>query len=436
MTRDDAPAVPTAECLVTAAVGESGRTGRRARAAAGRRTVPDRSTVRVARPDRPCRVRFAHARPSRRHARVPLRPRRRAHRHRERARRGVEADVRRLPARPRRARRHAVPCRSTSRPTTAPTSTASRGWTAPTRFLRSRGIELPEGGPGRRRRTPRRCTALSTPQERPGPGEDHDRRGGRLPGLGALPAGRAARPGWPPPSCRPRPTPSRCSTVAGLDRLHRPPRRRRDAPRSGACPASPRPDTFLAAAADLGVDRAAGGRVRGRAGRRRGRARRAGSAFVVGVDRLGQADALREHGADRRRHRPGRAAGGADVKPRSRPGRSPSSRGWCASPASTWTRSGQAESVFALSNGHIGLRGNLDEGEPHATARHLPELVLRAAAAALRRGRLRLPRVRPDDHQRHQRQADPAAGRRRAVRPALRHAAPATSGCSTCRPAR
>ncbi|MEJ3657906.1 glycoside hydrolase family 65 protein [Actinomycetes bacterium KLBMP 9759] len=28
---------------------------------------------------------------------------------------------------------------------------------------------------------------------------------------------------------------------------------------------------------------------------------------------------------------------------------------------------GQSESVFALSNGHIGLRGNLDEGEPHAT---------------------------------------------------------------------
>ena len=24
----------------------------------------------------------------------------------------------------------------------------------------------------------------------------------------------------------------------------------------------------------------------------------------------------------------------------------------------------QTESVFALSNGHIGLRGNLDEGEP------------------------------------------------------------------------
>ena len=25
----------------------------------------------------------------------------------------------------------------------------------------------------------------------------------------------------------------------------------------------------------------------------------------------------------------------------------------------------QTESLFALSNGHIGLRGNLDEGEPH-----------------------------------------------------------------------
>src|SRR5881396_1590715 len=26
----------------------------------------------------------------------------------------------------------------------------------------------------------------------------------------------------------------------------------------------------------------------------------------------------------------------------------------------------ESESLFALSNGHIGLRGNLDEGEPHA----------------------------------------------------------------------
>ena len=54
-------------------------------------------------------------------------------------------------------------------------------------------------------------------------------------------------------------------------------------------------------------------------------------------------------------------------------------------------------------------------------SRHLLELVLRAAAASVRRGRLRLSRVRPDDRQRHQRQADPAARRRRAVRRPLRH---------------
>jgi alpha,alpha-trehalose phosphorylase len=28
-------------------------------------------------------------------------------------------------------------------------------------------------------------------------------------------------------------------------------------------------------------------------------------------------------------------------------------------------RLAQTESVFALANGHVGLRGNLDEGEPH-----------------------------------------------------------------------
>jgi beta-phosphoglucomutase family hydrolase len=59
----------------------------------------------------------------------------------------------------------------------------------------------------------------------------------------------------------------------------------------------PAPDTFLAAAADLGVDPAAAvvfedalaGVQAGRAG---------GFGYVVGVDRLGHAEALREHGAD------------------------------------------------------------------------------------------------------------------------------------------
>jgi beta-phosphoglucomutase family hydrolase len=62
-------------------------------------------------------------------------------------------------------------------------------------------------------------------------------------------------------------------------------------------PGKPAPDTFLAAAADLGVPKeqavvfedALAGVASGRAG---------GFGFVVGVDRLGHADALRAHGAD------------------------------------------------------------------------------------------------------------------------------------------
>ncbi|GGW71371.1 hydrolase [Streptomyces lucensis JCM 4490] len=62
-------------------------------------------------------------------------------------------------------------------------------------------------------------------------------------------------------------------------------------------PGKPRPDTFLAAARDLGVEasRAAvfedalAGMDAGRAG---------GFGYVVGVDRVGQSEALRAHGAD------------------------------------------------------------------------------------------------------------------------------------------
>lgn len=63
-------------------------------------------------------------------------------------------------------------------------------------------------------------------------------------------------------------------------------------------PGKPRPDTFLAAAKDLGADPeqaavfedALAGMDAGRSGR---------FGYVVGVDRVGQADALRAHGADR-----------------------------------------------------------------------------------------------------------------------------------------
>ena len=95
----------------------------------------------------------------------------------------------------------------------------------------------------------------------------------------------------------------------------------------------------------------------------------------------------------------------------------------------------QAESVFALANGHIGLRGNLDEGEPFGPAGHLPQLLLRAAPAALRGGRLRLPRVGPDDRQRDQRQDHPPARRRRAASTCATASCAATSACSTSAPA-
>lgn len=67
--------------------------------------------------------------------------------------------------------------------------------------------------------------------------------------------------------------------------------------RRRALPGKPRPDTFLAAAAGLGVtarqsavfEDALAGMDAGRSG---------GFGYVVGVDRVGQADALRAHGAD------------------------------------------------------------------------------------------------------------------------------------------
>ena len=49
----------------------------------------------------------------------------------------------------------------------------------------------------------------------------------------------------------------------------------------------------------------------------------------------------------------------------------------------------QTESVFALSNGHLGWRANLDEGEPHGLPGSYLNGRLRAAAAAVRRGVLR-----------------------------------------------
>ncbi|MFF9076996.1 beta-phosphoglucomutase family hydrolase [Streptomyces sp. NPDC014646] len=62
-------------------------------------------------------------------------------------------------------------------------------------------------------------------------------------------------------------------------------------------PGKPRPDTFLAAAHDLGVEpKAAAVFEDALAGMDAGRSGHFG--YIVGVDRVGQADALRAHGAD------------------------------------------------------------------------------------------------------------------------------------------
>ena len=154
---------------------------------------------------------------------------------------------------------------------------------------------------------------------------------------------------------------------------------------------------------------------------------------MVGVDRVGQADGAAPSTAptssssdlaellDDARDRRARLRRRAVVR--------------CARPSSTSTCWPQTESVFALSNGHIGLRGNLDEGEPHGLPGTYLNGCLRAAPLPYAEAGYGYPGVGPDGHQRHQRQAHPAAGRRRAVRRALRRDLRTTSACSTSAPA-
>ena len=143
-------------------------------------------------------------------------------------------------------------------------------------------------------------------------------------------------------------------------------------------PGKPAPDTFLAGRRAISAcpgSRPSSSRTRwpgswpGRAG---------GFGYVVGVDRVGHADALREHGADvvvqdlAELLRRARTATGTSFAARwnaMSPDRGRLHRRTVARARAEAGHGviGQVESVFALSNGHIGLRGNLDEGEPHAT---------------------------------------------------------------------
>lgn len=126
----------------------------------------------------------------------------------------------------------------------------------------------------------------------------------------------------------------------------------------------PAPDTFLHAARLLGVDaRRALGVEDSLAGVEAIRA--AGYGLVVGVDRAGQAAALRQHGATLvvRDLRELRIVPAPPVAPMGLPAApSPAAEWLLVEEGFTLTREHELESIFAIGNGHLGSRGSLAEG--------------------------------------------------------------------------
>jgi len=226
-------------------------------------------------------------------------------------------------------------------------------------FLAARGISLPDGRPttarGGHRLRPRQ------PQERARAGQA-GRWGGGVPGIGALRRGGPGR--------RPR-------TGGGVvERQHRGrPQGDRLAdlfnvwstgswPSGRGWPAS-RPRQLPVRRPGTRRHPCRGGGVRGRPGRGGG-GRAGGFGFVVGVDRTrgftsrpGRRPRNCSATAPNRRDRPRRTArrmiesGFFRTEP------------WLVREATLDLGVlAQSESIFALANGHLGLRGNLDEGEP------------------------------------------------------------------------
>ena len=253
------------------------------------------------------------------------------------------------------------------------------------------------------------------PQERPGPGQDRGRRGPGLPGQHRLHQGGPGR------GIRTAIVSASANTVAGPAlRGHRGPVRHQDrrGHRQGARPAR----------------QAGAGHVPGRRrGARRARRARGGLRGRPGRGGGGPRGPLRPGG----RRGPGRPGGRAQGARRRHRGQGPvgaprgqhndqagrvRDRALAAGREGTGPGPAGPERVDlrAVQRAHRAAR-QPGRGRPARAARHLPQLHVRGPAAALRGGRLRVPRQRADRHQRHQRQDHPAAGRRRAVRHQVRH---------------
>ncbi len=180
----------------------------------------------------------------------------------------------------------------------------------------------------------------------------------------------------------------------------------------------PAPDTFLAGAKALGLEPRGGGGVRGCAGWRGGRpgrrvrlCRGSGPGGAGG----GAEGPRRGHRRDRSR----RVAGPSVIRQSAF-----AVEPWCLRETTLDPDMlAQTESVFALSNGHIGWRGNLDEGEPHGLPGTYLNGVFALRPLPYAEAGYGLPGVRADRHQRDERQADPAVRRRRALRYPLRRTA-------------
>ena len=210
--------------------------------------------------------------------------------------------------------------------------------------------------------------------------------------------------------------------AAGIEDLFEAVDRRASSPSASTCRASRRRTRFSPARA-----RSASSRRRRSCSRTRSPACRPAAPATSGSSSAsiasGQADALRAHGADvvvrdlaellnsrdPASGVPGRAVGGPRDRARPRPA------------------GADRVGVRALQRPHRAAR-QPRRGRAVRAARHLSERLLRGPTAAVRRGRLRLSRGRPDDRQRHQRQDHPPAGRGRAVRRALRRAAQPRAG--------